>query len=510
MGSPAVSGGGRIVVYLLRRDLRTADNPVLHYLSTTDGKHGYTHLLPVYVMPPDKIELSGLVKDEEASPYPQALAEVSRHWKCGIHRVRFIAESVWDLKTKLEALGSGLIIRAGTFPDVLESIVQHYAGQIDGPQVAAVWITSGLLLEEVNEQQAIASFCDEVGIRFVPFRDHKWFIDNSELSTRSVLELPNKFSEFQTRIGRVEDKPRCILPPPVPFSLPPFPDHASLPAQKHPFEIPDTLPKLVERLSKQVKLSTAFFKRIGFKSLPAALRPRGGETLALERLRYVIKKGIVSQHHTTIDDLQGQDGGFNLLAYVSLGCISARQVHEELVRLEQGTDPNFAEALLFGEGENMGTKAIRAEMLSYDFIRLCNRKYGQSVYSLEGSGPGRNPGIQYKTPDQDKARPDQAPCPLGIEGILVQFQVGATGFGLIDAIMRKLLFTGHISVRSQMLAANFLGKFAGVDWRYGAEWVASLSIEHDTSLHWHLWQHHIGVGPDPSGGEVTFSCPRRP
>lgn len=97
------------------------------------------------------------------------------------------------------------------------------------------------------------------------------------------------------------------------------------------------------------------------------------------------------------------------------------------------------------------------------------------------------------------------PCPLGIESILVQFQVGATGFGLIDAIMRQLLSTGYISSRSQMLVANFLGKFAGVDWRFGVEWVASLSIEHDTSLHWHRWQHHIGIGPDSSGGEVTLS-----
>ncbi|PTB70441.1 hypothetical protein BBK36DRAFT_1155248 [Trichoderma citrinoviride] len=120
-------------------------------------------------------------------------------------------------------------------------------------------------------------------------------------------------------------------------------------------------------------------------------------------------------------------------------------------------------------------------MLYLDFIRLDNRKYGQSVYSLEGSGRGRNPHIQYKTPNR------------------------ATGFGLLDAIMRQLLSTEHMSVRSQMLAANVLGKLVGVDWHYGVGWVASLSIHHDTSLHWYHWQHYVGVGPDPSGGEVTVS-----
>lgn len=169
--------GGRIVVYLLRQDLRTADNPLFHYLSRTGGKHGYTHLLPVYVLPPDQMELSGLVKDGETFPYSYSLSEVSRIWKCSPHRARFLAESVWDLKSKLEALGSGLIIPAGSFPDVLESIVQHYADHNDGPQVAAVWLTEGFLPEEVIEQQAMASFCEKVGVRFTPFRDHRWFID---------------------------------------------------------------------------------------------------------------------------------------------------------------------------------------------------------------------------------------------------------------------------------------------------------------------------------------------
>ncbi|KAL6871321.1 hypothetical protein J3F83DRAFT_760679 [Trichoderma novae-zelandiae] len=496
--------GGRIVVYLLRRDLRTADNPIFYYLSITAGRHGYTHLLPVYVLPSDQIELSGFLKDGQRLPLPYSMADTSKYWKCGIHRAKFLAESAWDLKSKLEALGSGLIVRAGSFPDVLKSIVQHYAGNPEGPQVAAVWLTKGFLLEEVSEQRAIAVVCDEVGIRCTPFRDQKWFIDSSALSTRSIIELPNTFLQFQTQIGRVEDKLRSALPPPAPFSLPPFPDRASLPAQHHPFEIPETLPKLIGNLGRQVKLNLAFFRGIDLAGLAEARTPSGGETQALHRLRYVIRKGIVSQYHT-IDDLEERDGIFKLSAYLSLGCITARQVHEELVRLEQGTEPSWAGALGFGEGENRGTKAFRAEMLHIDFIRLSIRKYGQSVYSLEGSGPGRNRGIQRKTPHQHRACPDQVPCPVSIEGILVQFQVGATGFGLIDAIMRQLLCTGHISARSQMLAANFLAKFAGVDWRYGVEWVASLSIDHDPSLHWYRWQHYVGIGPDPSGGVVTLS-----
>lgn len=175
--------------------------------------------------------------------------------------------------------------------------------------------------------------------------------DNSSASsTWSIIGLPNKFSEFQTRMDHVEDRPRCALPPPIPFSLPPFPDHASLPAQQHPFEIPDTLSELVGKLGTQIRVHAAFFKGVGidFGSLAAVRAPSGGERLALQRLRYAIKEGIVSQYHTTIDNLEEHDGGFNLSAYSSLGCITARQVYEELLRLEQGTEPGWSETPGFG------------------------------------------------------------------------------------------------------------------------------------------------------------------
>lgn len=110
-------------------------------------------------------------KDGKTTPYPLLASQGLKILEVRHPRVRF------DLKPKLEALGSSSIIRAGSFPDVLGSIVQHYADHKDGPQVAAVWMTKGFLLEEVKEQQAIASFRDEVGIRSAPFRDHKRLID---------------------------------------------------------------------------------------------------------------------------------------------------------------------------------------------------------------------------------------------------------------------------------------------------------------------------------------------
>lgn len=322
---------------------------------------------------------------------------------------------------------------------------------------------------------------------------------------QSILDLPDVFDNFWMHLEPLGDKPSSSIPPPAKCSLPPFPDRALLPPQHHPFEMPDSLPQLMQRLHKPVQPNLSFFNGLDFRAVTLAPPSQGGETSAHQRVRHVVKQGIASQYHTTLDDVEEHDGCLKLSAYLSLGCITARQIHEELVKLEDGTELDLAQSQGFGGGQNPGTRAIRLELLRRDFIRLCTRKYGRGIFSLEGAGPGRNLDIKWKTPNPQKARLGQKTCYLHVTGALIQFQVGATGYGLIDAIMRQLLCTGYVSSRAQMLAANFLAKYAGIDWRYGAEWIASMSTDHDASLHWYSWQHYAGVGPDPTGGDLTIS-----
>lgn len=166
--------GGNILVYLMRRDLRTSDNPILYRLSSTE--HSFTHLLPVYILPPDQIEVSGLVQDGKMSPYPPARYDLSQRWKCGHLRAKFIAESLWDLKGNLENLGSGLIIRVGAFDGVLNGIIQHYTANQDGPQVTAVWMTEDYSPGQQKEEEAIAAICEAQNIEFDRHFDVKYFM----------------------------------------------------------------------------------------------------------------------------------------------------------------------------------------------------------------------------------------------------------------------------------------------------------------------------------------------
>lgn len=165
---------GKLVVYLLRRDLRVSDNPVWHHL-THSPDHGYTHLLPVYVFPSQQIEVSGLFKDGHKSPYPPARSRVGGYWRCGPHRAKFVAKSVWDLRDGLRELNSGLVIRVGDIKDVLDHLIRGFRGH--SPSVGAVWMMEELSSEEVEEQYAVAAVCSKNGVEFKLWPDEKYFID---------------------------------------------------------------------------------------------------------------------------------------------------------------------------------------------------------------------------------------------------------------------------------------------------------------------------------------------
>lgn len=164
----------KILVYLLRRDLRVTDNPILHHLATNPD-HGFSYLLPIFVFPHNQIEISGFLKDGYKSPYPPALSQVGKFWRCGPHRAKFLAHSVWDVRSSLEELGSGLVLRVGSTSDVLKSLLKHLEDK--KAQVGAVWMTEEKSSEEIDEQNALAAVCADHQVDFKLWQDEKYFID---------------------------------------------------------------------------------------------------------------------------------------------------------------------------------------------------------------------------------------------------------------------------------------------------------------------------------------------
>ncbi len=205
----------RILIYLLRRDLRIADNPILHEISKLHSQsHApFTHLLPLYVFPAQQVEVSGFLSSEpqgppapqtledhakaedgsrdsagssktiagfEAlaisqprSPYPEARSQVGGFWRCGHHRAKFLAESVWDVKKGFENLGSGLEIRVGMVGDVVRTVLDGYK---DG-EITGLWMTEEEGVEEKREEKSVRREVEKRGAKFRLWKDEKYFVD---------------------------------------------------------------------------------------------------------------------------------------------------------------------------------------------------------------------------------------------------------------------------------------------------------------------------------------------
>ena len=169
----------RILIYLLRRDLRLADNPVFHAASTAHSQSPHTHLLPLYVFTPPQVEVSGfLASASTPSPYPTARSAVGGFWRCGKHRAKFLAESIWDLHDALREVGSGLSVRVGTAKDVVKGLLDEYAEGGDSKgEVVGVWMTGEEAVEEKREESEVRELVEARGKEFKLWSDEKYFVD---------------------------------------------------------------------------------------------------------------------------------------------------------------------------------------------------------------------------------------------------------------------------------------------------------------------------------------------
>ncbi|KAG5719406.1 hypothetical protein E4T56_gene13451 [Termitomyces sp. T112] len=484
------------LIYIIRRDLRLSDNVILHALQHHPR---FTHLLPLYIFPPSQVEVSDFLKQGEHSPYPEARSQIGKFWRCGPHRARFLAEGLWDFKTNLEKLGSGLIMRVGHMDEVMSALLNDQDEEFSG-RIGGVWMTKDWASEELQQERDVRDVIQRLGhgrIKWKVWDGEEMLIHNDDLPMKPA-DLPHVFTSFRKAVEPLRQSVRPPLPPPI--SLPPLPP--SIPFQRDPFMIPSSFEDLCEALQKPLTsdLTPAIEMPVGAKS---AHPFKGGETQAHSRIQHLLSSGAMSSYKDTRNGLLGRDFSTKLSAYLAHGFISARQIHGWMSEFEDGeynSDMGLLENTAgYGSGENKGTSAVRFELLWRDYMRLCMRKYGNDVFSLYGYRGKQT----RRTTDSDhltKKSTGQEPIWKSLASAHTEFrrfQNGTTGTGLIDASMRELYLTGYTSNRARQNCASFLSKWLDIDWRLGAEWYESMLVDYDVANNWGNWQYVAGVGNDP-------------
>ena len=97
----------RVIVWL-RNDLRLHDNPVLQW-AIKQPAVAYKEIVPVFCFDPRF--------------FTKAVPKYAMSRKAGIHRTRFMIESVADFRQSLQGVGSGLLVAQGRPEDFIPQLV---------------------------------------------------------------------------------------------------------------------------------------------------------------------------------------------------------------------------------------------------------------------------------------------------------------------------------------------------------------------------------------------------
>ncbi|WP_067568304.1 cryptochrome/photolyase family protein [Nocardia acidivorans] len=181
----------------------------------------------------------------------------------------------------------------------------------------------------------------------------------------------------------------------------------------------------------------------------------GGETTGRKILRAWLS-GPVAEYEARNDDL-GADATSHLGAYLHFGCLSPT----ELVRRTDLSTPGghaFARQLAWRDFNNQ-LLAARPEVAVRDY------------------------------------RPRPAPWRTDPRAVKA-WRTGRTGYPIIDAAMRQLVAEGWMPGRARLVAAGFLSKSLGIDWRIGAAHFMHWLADGDVANNQLNWQWAAGTGTD--------------
>lgn len=390
-----------------KQDLRLDDHPALEAGLSAEC------LLPVYILDPAQLQSSTFGTR-----------------RMGVHRARFLLESLAALDGELRQRGSHLLVLQGAAEQLIPQLVAQF-------QLQQVLTLAEIAPDERAQVARVARNLGAVPLQQAPANN---LLRVEELPF-SLEQLPHVFSSFR---NLVEERLQVFQPRHAPEHLPALPEGVEALLQAIP-----TLSQL--DLGEPLSVAASAF--------PFA----GGEPAALGRLRdYLWKTQGVRQYKETRNGMIGTEYSSKFSPWLANGSLSARRVVAELRRHEAQFKRNDS------------TYWLWLEMLWRDFFRWSLLRHGSALFKAGGLKATLSASQQIDQRFQDWCR-------------------GGTGMPLVDANMRELAATGFISNRGRQVVASYLINDLQQDWRYGAAWFEEHLIDYDPASNWGNWAYLAGT-----------------
>ena len=199
----------------------------------------------------------------------------------------------------------------------------------------------------------------------------------------------------------------------------------------------------------------------------SVMKFKGGETEALNRMQdYFWETDAVKSYKQTRNRLIGGDYSSKFSAWISLGCLSPREVYWQIKKYEQL------------RGSSDSTSSLFLQLLWRDYFRFMFKKYGNKFF--------QKIGFKGRAPEEGENQQE----------LFELWKEGRTGIPFIDANMRELNTTGFMSNRGRQNVASFLVKDMKVNWMWGAAYFEEKLIDYCPANNWGNWAYVAGVGND--------------
>lgn len=359
--------------------------------------------------------------------------------KTGVHRSRFLRQSVEDLREQIRRLGGELIVRRGHCEDAISELVEKLA-------ITSVFYHQEIGTEERRAEESVRQVCKNADI---PCRgEHGITLFHPDELPFSIGELPELFTHFRKQVEK-SSKHRQPIPEPA--------------------EIPCELPDDVEAGSIPTLEELAGDENVATSTRTGDREYTGGQTAGLDRIdEYFWRNDRLRVYKETRNGMLNVDDSSKLSLWLANGCLSPRTVAAEVARYE---DERVS---------NQSTYWLIFELLWRDYFHFITAKHGDRLFQVGG--------IQRRLLPWEHD-----------ERLFVAWKEGRTGYPLVDANMRELAATGYMSNRGRQNVGSFLCKNLGIDWRMGAEWFESQLIDYSPASNYGNWNYVAGVGNDARG-----------
>lgn len=405
-----------MILFWFRRDLRLTDNSGL-YQALAAAKSQNTKVLPVFIF--DSSILNALKDKKDA-------------------RLNFIFDTIQQLKQKLQALGSDLLVLYGEPTQLWAGLSAKAATKSQNQNFSALYFNRDYEPYAKMRDKAVHLQLKTAGISTHSFKDHLIFeklevakADNSPylIFTPYAKRWRAKLAESRT----VENSTAAAVAT----------DALSMKPNETLFDY---------FLAAKSEAFSAFLTNYSAPSLSDL----GFQTTDTKIPQNTIDNQLIIAYKERRENPAFQRGTSLLGLHLRFGTLSIRQ----LARAAEKLSDTFLNELIWRDFY---------AMILDNFPHVAGQSFREEYDKIEW----RNNLQEFEA-----------------------WKAGKTGYALVDAGMRQLNQTGFMHNRVRMVVASFLCKHLLIDWRWGEAYFAEKLLDFDLSSNNGGWQWAAGSGTD--------------